>query len=278
MNATAISGAAVAAVAFAAFVGHEAEAQDYAPFELACASARYDFTRCEAPEGFWIGEARLIERQSEAACTEGSSWGHDRRAVWVNDGCRGRFALIGGVGGGAEPLDIRCGSGDYEPNYCAANQQVLAVRLVRRRSSATCVEGSSWGWDAGGIWVTNGCRADFRINDPEDVPQSQPDADFDDWADGGFVQGGAAPVVGFDAAYGEQDAVAACQRRMIETAWADGAYSLQLRRDYAVSFEGGWNVSGRAVLFGPRGHEPVDVSCSVVAGEVRALDYVAVQN
>jgi hypothetical protein len=36
------------------------------------------------------------------------------------------------------------------------------VRLVKQLSSAPCVQGRSWGYDSGGIWVDNGCRAEFE--------------------------------------------------------------------------------------------------------------------
>lgn len=245
--------------------GERAEAQDYAPYEMECASSGYDFTTCQAPQGFWIDSARLVRQLSTAACVEGTSWGHDRRRIWVSQGCRARFALVGGVGGGAEPLDLRCGSAGYEPNYCSAEQQVLSARLVTQRSSADCLEGASWGWDAGGVWVTNGCRGDFRLNDPADLPGSVNGGGWDG-DDGGSDWDRPRPR------YTEAQAMAACQRVMIETAWENGDYSVQFRRNYEVERRRGWNFSGRAVLFGPDGHQRVNVACRFARGEVRELD------
>jgi hypothetical protein len=36
------------------------------------------------------------------------------------------------------------------------------VDLVRQLSSNSCIRGSEWGTDRSGVWVTLGCRAEFR--------------------------------------------------------------------------------------------------------------------
>ncbi len=37
------------------------------------------------------------------------------------------------------------------------------MRLSRTFGDSECVQGSSWGYDAGGVWVDNGCRAEFEL-------------------------------------------------------------------------------------------------------------------
>jgi hypothetical protein len=34
---------------------------------------------------------------------------------------------------------------------------------VRKISGSACYQGRSWDFDRDGIWVSNGCRADFQI-------------------------------------------------------------------------------------------------------------------
>jgi hypothetical protein len=60
---------------------------------------------------------------------------------------------------------IRCSSGDYRTEYCAAphGYRIRDVRIVNRRSSASCDYGSDWGYDRNSVWVTDGCRADFAL-------------------------------------------------------------------------------------------------------------------
>jgi hypothetical protein len=60
---------------------------------------------------------------------------------------------------------IRCESlqaSGYGRQYCAANTRG-GVRLGRRLSDSDCIQGSSWGYDNGGVWVDKGCRADFEL-------------------------------------------------------------------------------------------------------------------
>src|SRR5256885_14800594 len=39
---------------------------------------------------------QLTRQIGTAACMEGSTWGHDRRGVWVNRGCNGEFQVQAG--------------------------------------------------------------------------------------------------------------------------------------------------------------------------------------
>jgi Protein of unknown function (DUF3011)/DnaJ-like protein C11, C-terminal len=87
--------------------------------------------------------------------------GRTRSAV-VNEGDTLRLP-----NGGTSELSsrIRCESfqtGGYGRKYCPANTRG-GVRLSRRFGDAECVQGSSWGYDAGGVWVDNGCRAEFEM-------------------------------------------------------------------------------------------------------------------
>src|SRR5260370_42180931 len=36
--------------------------------------------------------------------------------------------------------------------------------MMRQLSGAPCQEGSTWGYDARGIWVDRGCRAEFSLS------------------------------------------------------------------------------------------------------------------
>ena len=123
------------------------------------------------------GEVVLIEQLSRSQCVEGQTWGVDRRGLWVNQGCRGNFASVvqrqhrrrggGGSGGYVPPQQqagtvIRCESHDQRQAYCALPFRGR-VRLVNQVSRAACTEGYSWGYDRRGVWVSQGCRADFQV-------------------------------------------------------------------------------------------------------------------
>ena len=57
---------------------------------------------------------------------------------------------------------VRCESRDRRTEYCGVDIRG-GVRLVRQLSDRRCVRGSTWGTDGRGIWVTDGCRAEFEL-------------------------------------------------------------------------------------------------------------------
>lgn len=58
---------------------------------------------------------------------------------------------------------VRCDSNGSRTTYCRVNTQGT-VRLSRQISHSPCRQGRSWGTDSRGIWVSNGCRAEFAIS------------------------------------------------------------------------------------------------------------------
>lgn len=58
---------------------------------------------------------------------------------------------------------IRCESREQRTVYCGYNIGG-SVRLVQRMSQASCIRGRTWGVDRGRLWVSRGCRAQFRVD------------------------------------------------------------------------------------------------------------------
>src|SRR5271168_2248661 len=58
--------------------------------------------------------------------------------------------------------NITCASDDMRRHYCRIDTQGR-VRMVNQRSGSPCIQGQTWGFDNGGIWVDRGCRADFVV-------------------------------------------------------------------------------------------------------------------
>lgn len=56
---------------------------------------------------------------------------------------------------------VSCGSPQYHLMRCAVPPGWQGVRLVRQTSDAACIEGRTWGFDRGGIWVNEGCGGEF---------------------------------------------------------------------------------------------------------------------
>jgi|JI81BgreenRNA_FD_contig_41_819213_length_1084_multi_9_in_0_out_0_2 hypothetical protein len=64
---------------------------------------------------------------------------------------------------GYEPAQrFRCESNDGRTNQCRVDTRGGVV-LVRQLSRGACIEGRTWGWDRRGVWVAEGCRAEFEV-------------------------------------------------------------------------------------------------------------------
>lgn len=63
---------------------------------------------------------------------------------------------------GAGQDTVRCDSNDNRYRECAADTRG-GVRLSRQISKSSCIEGRDWGYDRRGVWVNNGCRAEFSL-------------------------------------------------------------------------------------------------------------------
>ncbi len=141
---------------------------------LTCASDDGNRHYCAADTRYGV---RMVNQRSGSPCTQGYSWGYDRRGIWVDRGCRADFIVRIPYGSGPYPPGpyppgpspppppgavITCSSNNGGRNFCPANTR-NGVRLVRQRSDAPCRSGYSWGFDQRGIWVDRGCRADFAL-------------------------------------------------------------------------------------------------------------------
>jgi hypothetical protein len=63
----------------------------------------------------------------------------------------------------ADEYTVRCESGRWgKGKYCPADTDGR-VRLVREYSRRRCVEWRTWGYDKRGVWVDDGCKAEFRV-------------------------------------------------------------------------------------------------------------------
>lgn len=69
----------------------------------------------------------------------------------------------GGRGSNAESVLVRCESENGGPQQCDIGSRISHARLAQQRSSAPCIEGRTFGYERGVLWVTGGCRGEFRV-------------------------------------------------------------------------------------------------------------------
>lgn len=142
-----------------------------------CESVRGRYTECSLAVR---GPVQLVEQLSSRPCIEGQSWGRERGTLWVDQGCRARFAQYyggrGGRGGGRDggysggshwqassEFTTECSSREGRRQICEWDWNAGTPYLVDQLSSSPCVNGRSWGYDRGQglLWVSQGCRAIF---------------------------------------------------------------------------------------------------------------------
>jgi len=151
--------------------------------DVRCASQGYGYFMCQVDTG--LGSRVSIVRQiSDTRCVEGRNWGWNRAGIWVDQGCEAIFRVqrrwAGGPGPGPGPgpggdwrpgagwnqaIVLRCASTNYQYNMCQVDTgRGSSVRVQRQISKTRCVEGRNWGWNRAGIWVDQGCEAEFRVD------------------------------------------------------------------------------------------------------------------
>lgn len=115
------------------------------------------------------GRMRLARQLSVTRCVEDQNWGQSRRMLWVDDGCRAEFVADGRgrwPGHGRDRHDdgerLVCESYEQKDKECRIRVR-HDVRLVKQKSVTPCIEDHNWGWDRRGVWVSDGCRAEFRV-------------------------------------------------------------------------------------------------------------------
>ncbi len=152
--------------------------------QITCESNGYRYNECFV--GGRVVNAYLVRQHSSASCVQGQSWGMRGNAIWVDRGCRAtfnvtvrdrRFApdlsamnvetlsteeLVQPVQG--YRTEVLCQSWDYQPASCYAGGYIMSANILDKKSNASCIQGSDWGYDGEYIWVRNGCRALFAVD------------------------------------------------------------------------------------------------------------------
>src|SRR5690606_3164399 len=118
---------------------------------VVCSSNERRRRECRTP---FNGRPVLVENISGTRCIEGRNFGGGGGTMWVDDGCRGRFAEgRGGWNGGGTGELVRCESQDNKRRTCAINGRAV---LVRQLSKTACVEGRTWGQRGNSLWEDDG--------------------------------------------------------------------------------------------------------------------------
>ena len=130
---------------------------------VVCESQNNDKANCPVDTSYGVQLARQI---SDSGCVRGQDWGFNENGIWVDNGCRAEFVLGGDTRytpmTSSASARVLCESQNDDLKRCPADTY-YGVALARQISNSTCIRGETWGYDAAGIWVNRGCRAEFVL-------------------------------------------------------------------------------------------------------------------
>jgi hypothetical protein len=130
---------------------------------ISCESKEDARVQCAADTRYGVA---LVKMLGDARCILEKTWGFDDSGVWVTSGCRAQFALGGfrlapdEIPAGA--LKITCVSTTDVPAHCTT-VSLRGVGLTKQLSETDCVLNRNWGYVDDGVWVTDGCSAEFVV-------------------------------------------------------------------------------------------------------------------
>ncbi|KAB7765305.1 hypothetical protein CKY51_15815 [Xanthomonas maliensis] len=145
---------------------------EFAPARVAAAPLMRRVVRCDSNGGrvscpvvLRGAPVRLLRQRSVWPCKEGRTWGVERNEIWVSRGCDGEFEVGAEDGSGfvQVPRPLTCESKSRARRMCGVTVE-HGVRMARQISGSPCVEGQTWGWSRDGVWVNDGCRAEFIVD------------------------------------------------------------------------------------------------------------------
>ena len=187
-----------ASVCGLALVSGSARADDdsWAPEKsVSCSSDDGRKNECAADlRGYTV---RHVDQSSRTECIVGRNWGYNDRGVWVDDGCRATFSFDKTRGGdhprswgerdltysGEREQRVTCESKDGRRNECDMDLRGYRIADVREKSRADCDIGRNFGYDDRGVWVDEGCRAEFIFTAQRDRDRGDRYSERDDKLD-----------------------------------------------------------------------------------------------
>jgi len=147
---------------------------------VTCESQDYRDATCAVPAGPVVLLRQLSTPPGD--CIEGRTWGFNswNNTIWVNSGCRAEFR-VGYQDAYPRPAPpsgttVICESINYRNAECAVPGGPVSILRQLSTPPGDCIESRTWGFNGYAIWVTGGCRAEFRVGyqDPYQRPVQSP--------------------------------------------------------------------------------------------------------
>jgi hypothetical protein len=126
----------------------------------------YSYRRQTCARNLNGAEVSLVHQLSNRSCR--GNWGYNHNEIWVANGCKADFLVVSG--GYNDPYNPGSGNGLVECRsqgsfieHCQVPdlQSVELVQEMGGRYGDRCR--GNWGYSSHGLWVRNGCHAQFRV-------------------------------------------------------------------------------------------------------------------
>ena len=183
---------AAVACGFALAAGQALADDNWTP-EKSVSCSSDDGHRRECPADLRGYTVRDVDQSSRTECVVGRNWGYTNRGIWVDDGCRATFKFDKTRGGdhprawgyrdpsssASDEQRVKCESRDGRRNVCDVNLRGYRIADVREVSKADCDIGRNFGYDDRGVWVDDGCRAEFIFTATRDRDRNDRVSDRD---------------------------------------------------------------------------------------------------
>lgn len=128
----------------------------------------YSYRRQTCARNLQGADVSLIHQLSHRSCQ--GNWGFNHNEIWVSNGCKADFYVSRpnyndpynpGYNNGL----VECRSVGTNINHCQVPelQSVELVQEMNDRYRDSCR--GNWGYSSHGLWVRNGCHAQFRITE-----------------------------------------------------------------------------------------------------------------
>jgi len=145
---------------------NEYRRRDTRTITVLCESRDWRRHHCAADTLGQITIGRELSRENH--CVANRTWGYDSKGIWVDRGCRAEFQIADNAGtfrerGPSQAIHTFVCESQGRRTYCRADTR-FGIRLLRQLSRNDCITNRTWGTDANGVWVSDGCRAEFAMN------------------------------------------------------------------------------------------------------------------
>ncbi len=126
----------------------------------------YSYRRQTCASNLQGADVQLIHQLSNRNCN--GNWGFNQNEIWVANGCKADFRISRNnyndpYNSGIHDGLVECRSTGTSIEHCQV-PELQSVELIQElgRSYRNSCRGN-WGYSSHGLWVRNGCHAQFRV-------------------------------------------------------------------------------------------------------------------